>query len=100
MSDKKTVSQRRKFLQKSLTVGGGIGGILASNNALSQTNDGQFLAIDPWTKVQGSTFINPPYGLPSKYEKNVVRVLPSPPDRKSTRLNSSHTDISRMPSSA
>ena len=23
-----------------------------------------------------------------------------PPDRKSTRLNSSHTDISRMPSSA
>ena len=26
--------------------------------------------------------------------------LSAPPDRKSTRLNSSHTDISRMPSSA
>ena len=26
--------------------------------------------------------------------------IPEPPDRKSTRLNSSHTDISRMPSSA
>ena len=25
---------------------------------------------------------------------------PTPADRKSTRLNSSHTDISRMPSSA
>ena len=29
---------------------------------------------------------------------NLTRV--SAPDRKSTRLNSSHTDISRMPSSA
>ena len=33
----------------------------------------------------------------SKAEKLVVR---SSRDRKSTRLNSSHTDISRMPSSA
>ena len=29
-----------------------------------------------------------------------ISSLPSPADRKSTRLNSSHTDISRMPSSA
>ena len=28
------------------------------------------------------------------------RISPEAPDRKSTRLNSSHTDISRMPSSA
>ena len=31
---------------------------------------------------------------------SVVRLLPGVLDRKSTRLNSSHTDISRMPSSA
>ena len=31
---------------------------------------------------------------------NKVTISPTDPDRKSTRLNSSHTDISRMPSSA
>ena len=29
-----------------------------------------------------------------------IQDVPTEPDRKSTRLNSSHTDISRMPSSA
>ena len=32
--------------------------------------------------------------------KDLSQVLGRPTDRKSTRLNSSHTDISRMPSSA
>ena len=32
--------------------------------------------------------------------KNVILLKKPVPDRKSTRLNSSHTDISRMPSSA
>ena len=32
--------------------------------------------------------------------KDVIAVKDQPLDRKSTRLNSSHTDISRMPSSA
>ena len=32
--------------------------------------------------------------------KSVVEIKPNGLDRKSTRLNSSHTDISRMPSSA
>ena len=29
-----------------------------------------------------------------------IKIFPDKPDRKSTRLNSSHTDSSRMPSSA
>ena len=36
-------------------------------------------------------------------EKTGIKIMPDPQkivDRKSTRLNSSHTDISRMPSSA
>mgnify|MGYP003338204474 CR=1 FL=1 len=36
----------------------------------------------------------PDYGKPLSEEKKEIA------DRKSTRLNSSHTDISRMPSSA
>ena len=93
MSDKNKVSQRRQFLKKSLTVGAGVSGVLGSKSALSQANDNNFLAIDPWTKTQGSTFINPPYGLPSKYEKNVVRVLPSPPP---TFLTGSRTPLQNL----
>ena len=33
-------------------------------------------------------------------QKNVIKMINMNRDRKSTRLNSSHTDISRMPSSA
>jgi len=77
MSANKTFTQRRGFLKTSLAVGAGVGGTLASNGVTAQPN--AFLEIDPWTKTQGSTFVNPPYGLPSKYEKNVVRLLPNPP---------------------
>ena len=38
--------------------------------------------------------------IASKLEINKVKITGGEPDRKSTRLNSSHTDISRMPSSA
>ena len=39
-------------------------------------------------------------GLDRLRERGCDRILAVPGDRKSTRLNSSHTDISRMPSSA
>jgi len=35
--------------------------------------------VPAWTRSQGSGFLNPPYGLPSKYESGVVRVLPASP---------------------
>ena len=34
------------------------------------------------------------------FQKAATGAIPNVPDRKSTRLNSSHTDSSRMPSSA
>ena len=37
---------------------------------------------------------------PNAYKAKRIAAYPSIQDRKSTRLNSSHTDISRMPSSA
>jgi len=33
--------------------------------------------VPKWMTEQGSGFLNPPYGLPSPYEKGVVRVLPA-----------------------
>ena len=50
-------------------------------------NDKEFESI---LKLQGA----------KRYEHLVSRVSDWEADRKSTRLNSSHTDISRMPSSA
>ena len=43
--------------------------------------------------------------MPAEQKRRIRRTQaavldPTPQDRKSTRLNSSHTDISRMPSSA
>ena len=32
--------------------------------------------VPDWMKTQGTGFLNPPYGLPSPFEKNVVRKLP------------------------
>ena len=43
---------------------------------------------------------NYPFGLFAEPRHNLARIHASSGDRKSTRLNSSHTDISRMPSSA
>ena len=51
--------------------------------------------------IQESESGPPDYGIALIISE--IRLLPAHtplPDRKSTRLNSSHTDISRMPSSA
>jgi len=78
MSKRDTFSNRRLFLKSSLVAGAGVNGVMGANSAFAKNQGDGFLEVDPWTKTQGSTFVNPPYGLPSKYEKNVVRLLPSP----------------------
>ena len=94
MPEKKTIPSRRKFIQTSVTVGAAVGSVLAAKSSVAQSNDSEFLTIEPWTKVQGTPFLNPPYGLPSKYEKGVVRVRPSPtppfPTASRTPLQSLH----------
>ncbi len=93
MSKNETFSKRRQFLKSSLVAGASVSGALASQNVIAQTKQNDFLEIDPWTKTQGSGFINPPYGLPSKYEKNVVRVLPNPAP---TFLTASRTPLQSL----
>ena len=53
----------------------------------------------PQGRIQSDRYLNWRYGLFPRYVPNVAD-LERQADRKSTRLNSSHTDISRMPSSA
>lgn len=93
MSEKKYISTRRKFIQASVASGASVGGILLPKTSFAQSTDSNFLAIDPWTKIQGSGFINPPYGLPSKYEKDVVRAIPSPAP---TFLTGSRTPLQNL----
>ena len=78
MSKKNVLSNRRGFLRSSVAVGITAGTAVSAYSATSKNQADGFLEVDPWTKTQGSGFVNPPYGLPSKYEKNVVRLLPSP----------------------
>lgn len=78
MSKKDVFSKRRDFLRSSVAVGVSVGAAASAHSSPLKNQDNGFLEVDPWTKTQGSGFVNPPYGLPSKYEKNVVRLLPSP----------------------
>jgi len=78
MSKKDISSNRRGFLKSSVAVGASVGAAVSAHSTPLGNQVNGFLEVDPWTKTQGSGFVNPPYGLPSKYEKNVVRLLPSP----------------------
>lgn len=94
MNKKAKSSGRRNFLKQSIATASVAAGGATAKMAAAQSGDVGFLAVDPWTKSQGSGFINPPYGVPSKYEKGVVRVLPSPvpafPTASRTPLQSLH----------
>lgn len=94
MDRKMNSSGRRNFLKKTITTASLVSGAVSAKSASAQASETAYLEIDPWTKKQGSGFINPPYGLPSKYEKGVVRVLPSPvptfPTASRTPLQSLH----------
>jgi sulfane dehydrogenase subunit SoxC len=56
--------------------------LLAGASAASaQTNArGGPLGTPEWMLEQGGPFLNPPYGQPSKFENDVLRVLPSAPN--------------------
>lgn len=93
MSGQRDFSNRRNFLKNSIAITAGVGATLTAKTSLAQNTKAEFLEVDPWTKTQGSTFINPPYGLPSRYEKSVVRVLPSPAP---TFLTGSRTPLQNL----
>ena len=83
--------------------------MMAKTNFNTDCENG--IIINPYSAVGLFDFQNPQYLIDSGYAATVREmeniklqvkrvVLPEEIDRKSTRLNSSHTDISRMPSSA
>lgn len=76
MKDHSLVS-RRKMLQRSTALP--VASIALGGPALAQSPNAP-PAIPESMKAPGGPFINPPYGVPSAFEKGVVRVLPSAPN--------------------
>jgi len=77
--DKDAVVSRRSILRRSAVLPAA-GLALAGGGAAAQQKASNLPPNVPeWMTQQGRGFISPPYGLPSPYEKNVVRVLPGGP---------------------
>ena len=66
---------RRRFLRHGALAATGAGLAAALPEAGANTPP----AVPEWMTRQGGNFLNPPYGLPSPFEKSVVRKLPDAP---------------------
>ncbi len=70
---------RRGFLKKSLMASSGVAlagtglATVASNGALAAASDPAITEVQEWNQVLGGEVIANPYGLPSPYEKDVIR---------------------------
>ncbi len=67
--------QRRHFLAGAASLAGGL--MAGATAARSQTTAP--LQVPVWTREQGKGIVSPPYGVPSDFEKAVVRRPRSPP---------------------
>ncbi|MBM4073821.1 MAG: sulfite dehydrogenase [Planctomycetes bacterium] len=61
---------RRRFLRQTAAIGATFGGVVATRDALAQESP---LVVPPWTKTPGLPLSEGNYGMPSPFEKNVVR---------------------------
>jgi sulfane dehydrogenase subunit SoxC len=60
---------RRAFLKSGAALSALAGGMLVPSMSPAQSQ----LTVPEWMKHQGSPILSPPYGMPSPFEKNVVR---------------------------
>src|SRR5437763_1295640 len=65
-------TDRRSFLKAGAALSAAAGGMLVPAQAAAQS-EGDRLAVPPGMKEQGNPIVSPPYGVPSPFEKNVVR---------------------------
>jgi len=73
--DRRKVAGRRRFLRAAGAAAGA--GLLAARGTGAAESANLPPAVPRWTLEQGRPFLSPPYGLPSPFEKDVVRVLPA-----------------------
>ncbi|HZR73476.1 sulfite dehydrogenase [Bradyrhizobium sp.] len=56
-----------------LVFGGAVGGVLASHQSFAQTSANVPPNVPQWMKEQGAPILSPAYGVPSEFEKAVIR---------------------------
>jgi sulfane dehydrogenase subunit SoxC len=64
-------SARRNFLKQGVKFSTGLVAAVATSEAIS--SESQPLNVPSWSKSLGSGVVSMPYGLPSKYEREVIR---------------------------
>jgi sulfane dehydrogenase subunit SoxC len=64
---------RRSFLKKSLAVGGAAGSGLLAARAQARTPDPLITEVQDWNRYLGDGVDSRPYGMPSRFESDVVR---------------------------
>jgi sulfane dehydrogenase subunit SoxC len=65
---------RRRFLAGAATLAGGLAGATAARSQAAAP-----LQVPVWTREQGKGIVSPAYGVPSDFEKSVIRRPRSPP---------------------
>ena len=73
---------------------------VANHNSIAWGISAHAPCRNPWPWVRVSTKVRGGYNVMKVRNRNAGPALAPPLDRKSTRLNSSHLKLSRMPSSA
>jgi sulfane dehydrogenase subunit SoxC len=66
-----TTASRRAFVSGALTLATGV--VLEPQSAGANEAPATPLTVPPWQQEQGAPVMSPPYGLPSQFEKDVVR---------------------------
>ena len=74
-------NDRRRFLKRGALASAGAIGVAGLRQQAGAADAAANLPpnVPEWTKTQGAGFLNPPYGMPSPFEKSVVRKLPDAP---------------------
>jgi sulfane dehydrogenase subunit SoxC len=75
-----TVTSRRRFLRNGGALAGGavVAGSLAGSEASAAAENAENLPpnVPQWMKTPGDPMGSQPYGLPSPFEKNVIKSIP------------------------
>jgi sulfane dehydrogenase subunit SoxC len=75
-SERPSNTSRRRFLEGAIAGGIASSGLAGEAAAENAAGDNLPLSVPEWTKTPGEPAGSQPYGMPSEYEKNVVRHVP------------------------
>ena len=87
---------RRSLLGKTATLMGGavLGRLIAPLSAAAEDGSNLPPNVPEWSRMQGAPILTPPYGVPSRFEKDVIRR--AVPNRPTTTAATSRTPLQNL----